>query len=285
MKRLVLLIGAAIIVAACGSGGTVPTSDTPGSGPVVGEAGLTALEPLTAEIGSVPRFEWEPVDGAVEYRLAVLGPKGPIWAWEGSETSVNLGGLTGDRPELMPGPVVVLGTSWTVAAFDASGAVIDVVGPISITDEPVTQPDTPATTTTPVDELTAADLPDPCSLIDQDDVDAIFGKPVEPGVTSETAGSGGTASGRSCSWGSLSTLGARIHLTPSYVTPMSVCDYCETIDGYGDEAWGGITDQGSGGGILVVVASGLGIQVEAYGPDVTLEQLGTLADALLVGLP
>lgn len=134
-------------------------------------------------------------------------------------------------------------------------------------------------------DISASDLPDPCTLIDQDDVDAIFGKPVDPGESRETAGSGGTASGRSCTWGSLSTLDARIHVSPSYVTPLSVCDYCEPVTGYGDEAWGGVTDLGSGGGTFVVISDGLGIQVEAFGPDVTLEQLEGLAEDLLAGLP
>jgi hypothetical protein len=42
---------------------------------------------------------------------------------------------------------------------------------------------------------------------------------------------------------------------------------------------------GSRGGIFVVITDGLGVQVEANGPDVTLEQLEALADSLLTGLP
>ncbi len=134
-------------------------------------------------------------------------------------------------------------------------------------------------------ELTASDLPDPCTLIAQEDVDAIFGKAVEPGESRETTGSGGTASGRSCGWGSLSTLSTTIYLSASYLVPLDVCDWCEPLSGYGDEAWGGITDLGSGGGQLMVTEGDLGIQIDAFGPDVTLEQLGNLADSLIAGLP
>jgi len=131
----------------------------------------------------------------------------------------------------------------------------------------------------------AADLPDPCILISQEDVDAIFGKVVEPGESRETTGSGGTASGRSCGWGSISTLSTSIFVSTSYLVPLDVCDWCEPVSGYGDEAWGGITDLGSGGGQLMVIEGDLGVQIDAFGPDVTLEQLGDLADDLIAGLP
>jgi len=131
----------------------------------------------------------------------------------------------------------------------------------------------------------AADLPDPCTLIAQEDVDAIFGKVVEPGESRETTGSGGTASGRSCGWGSISTLSASIFVSTSYLVPLDVCDWCEPVSGYGDEAWGGITDLGSGGGQLMIIEGDLGIQIDAFGPEVTVEQLGGLANSLLAGLP
>jgi len=287
MRRLAFFVAVVVIVTGCGPDEGTPNAGEPDGASVTGEAGLTALGPLEAEVGSVPRFEWSSIEGAVLYRLVVVGPNGPIWAWEGTKTSVNLGGLTGDRPELMPGPVVEDDTSWSVAAFDTDGNVIDVVGPINLTGDSTSNPEPPASTTTTeaVEELTAADLPDPCTLISQEDVDAIFGKVMEPGESRETTGSGETASGRSCRWGTLSTLSTTIYLSTSYLVPLDVCDWCEPIDGYGDEAWGGITDLGSGGGRLMVVAGDHGIQIEAYGPDVTLEQLGTMAESLLAGLP
>ena len=49
--------------------------------------------------------------------------------------------------------------------------------------------------------VTAADLPDPCNLIDQADAEDIFGGEVAAGESGETPGSGGTVSGRDCDWG------------------------------------------------------------------------------------
>jgi hypothetical protein len=134
--------------------------------------------------------------------------------------------------------------------------------------------------------VTAADLPDPCDLIDHSDVEDIFGSEVAAGESGETPGSGGTVSGRDCDWKQgLSTLSATIFVSTNYLVPPDVCEWCEPIDGYGDEAWGGITDLGSGGGTLMIVADDLGIQVEAYGPEVTIDQLGAMAESLLAGLP
>lgn len=135
-------------------------------------------------------------------------------------------------------------------------------------------------------EVAAADLPDPCALIDQADVDDIFGTPVDPGESRETRGSGNSSSGRACHWTQgLATVDAAIVVSTNYLVPLTVCDWCEPVDGYGDEAWGGTTDQGSGGGTLAIIADDLGVQIQAFGPDVTLEQLGTLADSLLAELP
>lgn len=143
--------------------------------------------------------------------------------------------------------------------------------------------DSPANGTSHVE---AADLPDPCELIDQADAEDIFGGEVAAGESGETPGSGGTISGRDCDWNQgLSTLSATIFVSTNYLVPPDVCDWCEPIDGYGDEAWGGITDLGSGGGTLMIVADGLGIQIEAFGPDVTIDQLGAMAENLLAGLP
>jgi len=74
-------------------------------------------------------------------------------------------------------------------------------------------------------------------------------------------------------------------VSTSYLVPLDVCDWCEPVSGYGDEAWGGITDLGSGGGQLMIIDGDLGIQIDAFGPEVTVEQLGGLANSLLAGLP
>ncbi len=85
------------------------------------------LGPPTDGAGEVPSFSWETVPGAATYRLVVLdGDRGPIWAWEGAETSVNLGGLPDERPAGEPGPVIGPGSSWSVTALDAKGHVVAV---------------------------------------------------------------------------------------------------------------------------------------------------------------
>ncbi len=85
------------------------------------------LGPPTDGAGEVPTFSWETVPGAATYRLVVLdGDRGPIWAWEGAETSVNLGGLPDERPAGEPGPVIGPGSSWSVTALDAKGHVVAV---------------------------------------------------------------------------------------------------------------------------------------------------------------
>lgn len=85
------------------------------------------LGPPTDGAGEVPTFSWEAVPGAATYRLVVLdADRGPIWAWEGAETSVNLGGLPDERPAGEPGPVIEPGSSWSVTALDAKGHVVAV---------------------------------------------------------------------------------------------------------------------------------------------------------------
>lgn len=276
MRRMAVLVALLMLLGACASDSAAPQ---------VGVAGLSLLGPYEAEVGTVPRFEWSDVDGAAKYRLVVLGPQGPIWAWEGTETSVNLGGLTGDRPELMPGPVVEAGTSWSVAAFDASGAVLDIVGPIEIAPAGTSATTEPESTTT-LGEVLSEDLPDPCALVPQEAIDEIFGENAPVGEPGDVMGPGNTSGGRQCSWSrGIPTLWAYIFIRPGFLTPMEMCDYCETIDGYGDEAWAGETDLGSGGSLIAISVAGLGVQLSADGLGVTVEQLEPIAAAVLAGLP
>jgi hypothetical protein len=113
--------------AASGSGGAVPTAvGSPLVEPDVA-ATLELLAPPTEGAGEVPTFSWAAVSGASTYRLVVLdGDRGPIWAWEGAETSVNLGGLPNERPAGEPGPVIGPGSSWSVTALDDEGHVVAV---------------------------------------------------------------------------------------------------------------------------------------------------------------
>lgn len=247
--------------------------------------GPDGASPVEAEVGSVPTFEWAPIDGAALYRLAVLGSEGPIWAWEGPETTVNLGGLVGDRPEGMAGPVVLAGTSWSVAAFDEAGRVLEVVGPIVLSEggAPTATSAEPESTAEP----SASDLPDPCALVLQADVDALLGGPGGPGDSGDVSGPGDTVGGRSCSWsqGFGSTLRVSIFVRPGFLTPIDICsEYCEPIAGIGNEAWGGASDRGAGGALVAISVDGLGVQVSADGLGASVEQLIPLAESVLAGL-
>jgi hypothetical protein len=119
-----------------GSGDANATSGPSGAAPTAAGSPLVApdvaptfelLGPPTDGAGEVPTFSWETVAGAATYRLVVLDrDRGPIWAWEGAETSVNLGGLPDERPAGEPGPVVGPGSSWSVTALDDQGHVVAV---------------------------------------------------------------------------------------------------------------------------------------------------------------
>jgi len=118
--------------------GTPSTGSTPvAEGSPLAAPGAEAIEltgPPIEDAGEVPTFAWTAVSGAASYRLVVLDPEGgPIWSWQGTETSVNLGGLPSERPVGEAGPVIEAGSSWTVAALDVAGHVmaVSVARPIS----------------------------------------------------------------------------------------------------------------------------------------------------------
>ena len=111
------------IVATDASGATDTTVTIPE--PLAPELPLVRLlAPLATTTELAPEFSWEPVAGAVTYRLAVLGADGPVWSWEGPATSVRLGGFTEDRPAGFPGPVIDGSTTWSVVALGADGAIV-----------------------------------------------------------------------------------------------------------------------------------------------------------------
>jgi hypothetical protein len=99
-----------------------PTTTVPlDTGEPFGETwGLPDVAQLTPLVGGGPRplFEWAPTEGADGYMLWVYTPDGsPYWSWMGSDTSTYLGGavqLADDRP----GPRVIDGMTWVIAAVD-----------------------------------------------------------------------------------------------------------------------------------------------------------------------
>jgi hypothetical protein len=131
----------------------------------------------------------------------------------------------------------------------------------------------------------AADLPDPCALVAQDDVDAVFGGSSPTAVAGDVSGPGDSVGGRSCSWSAgTSSLWVSVFVKASFLAPTGICDYCSPIEDLGNEAWGGETDKGSGGALLAVSIDGSGVQVEAIGLDATVDQLVPLAEGVISGL-
>lgn len=122
-----------VILGACtggeaGNGGTA--GERGSAGERVGDGAVEATVELTAPpeegAGEMPTFEWEPVEGSAAYRLVVLDAEGqPVWAWEGPDTTVALGGVP-ERPEGAEGPVLTAGSTWSVAALDGEGHVVAV---------------------------------------------------------------------------------------------------------------------------------------------------------------
>ncbi|MHB8859208.1 MAG: hypothetical protein ACYC6Z_06985 [Thermoleophilia bacterium] len=113
----------AVLILAAGCGGSDEAGEA--SSHELISPGLPAIElvaPAVTGAGEVPAFEWNPVDGAVSYRLVILDGGGNVlWAWTGADTRVNLGGLQFERPEGVGGPVLTSESSWSVVASDASG--------------------------------------------------------------------------------------------------------------------------------------------------------------------
>lgn len=89
---------------------------------------VSLIGPPQTGAGVGPTFEWDAADGAASYRLSVLGPDGPIWLWEGAETSVALALRPDPRPASAPALEIVAGSSWSVAALDAAGDLIAISG-------------------------------------------------------------------------------------------------------------------------------------------------------------
>jgi hypothetical protein len=91
----------------------------------VGDVRLDA--PPQRGAGQAPIFGWEPVGGAARYQLFVRDAHGvALWAWQGADTSVRIGGLSVARPSGTGGPQLVAGSSWFVIALDSGGKVLAV---------------------------------------------------------------------------------------------------------------------------------------------------------------
>ena len=112
----------AVALAGCGSSGTGGSEEVSGAPMDAGLPQIKLLKPGASGGGEVPNFVWEAVQDAMRYRLVVTDSAGKLlWAWSGADTAVNLGGLPGDRPADISGPVITPGCNWSVIAFNAAG--------------------------------------------------------------------------------------------------------------------------------------------------------------------
>ena len=83
---------------------------------------VASLSTPTHGRGARPALAWAPVAGAASYRVVLLDrSRRPSWAWQGDSTSVLVGGTSKPVPAGASGPRVAKGSTWSVAAFDASG--------------------------------------------------------------------------------------------------------------------------------------------------------------------
>lgn len=162
------------------------------------EVQLTA--PASQHAGTSPVFGWNPIEGAYFYRLSLLTDGGPLWAWEGTQTSVRLGGYTA---EPAPGATALRLTEpgwWSVSALDYAGELIAISALFAISpDERAPAPLAPPRPGTGASSDSAsAGANDVCSLLTEEEVTAhLGGALLGPGVASE----GGGGRYHSCEWG------------------------------------------------------------------------------------
>lgn len=100
-------------------------ADQPGESLDLGLRPVLLTAPTVAAAGERPAFAWEPVDGAALYTLAIVADSGePLWAWQGPETAVILGGWIEVPPPEAPGPLLLGPSNWFVVARDGEGRAI-----------------------------------------------------------------------------------------------------------------------------------------------------------------
>jgi hypothetical protein len=104
-----------------------PETEPPVTSPLADVAAMTITE-ITP--GDRPRFTWEPVDDAVEYSLVVADEGGRvIWAWRGTETSIDLGAGLIDGNE---GPRLGPGSTLDLFALATDGTILAASGPVPL---------------------------------------------------------------------------------------------------------------------------------------------------------
>lgn len=157
MRALILAVGVLLVAAACSTpDGAADTADVAAEATTVASSSTTVpsatqqaptttslapqAEPLlaganpviqitpTEGVGLRPTLDWEAIEGADTYFLVVKDEAGTAyWAWEGSGTSIPLGGAEfpdgyGNGPTIGPGYV------WSVSAYAGDGTILAISG-------------------------------------------------------------------------------------------------------------------------------------------------------------
>jgi hypothetical protein len=215
---------------------------------------IELLGPGETGVGRAPTFAWTPVTAATTYRLSVLAPDAPTWAWLGAATSVRYGGV----PEGVNGPSLRPGSWWSVAALGHDGTVLAMseLRAVSPTDERGPEPawangsmvasggqDAP---TAPASAAPASAAPDPaapaqgggpilgraCDLLSAGAIaDAIEGEWGAPELT--TFGQGGSW----CEWTSARGSILSVSIGPAGHYDPDGWGADETLEGIGDKAY------------------------------------------------
>lgn len=86
----------------------------------------------TEGVGFRPMLSWEAIEGAGSYFLVVKDDAGaPYWAWDGTETSIPLGGAS-FPDDIGNGPTIAPGYTWSVSAYAADGTILAISGDRSL---------------------------------------------------------------------------------------------------------------------------------------------------------
>jgi hypothetical protein len=251
---LLALAVLAAMVAACGGGGVSPRGANDPARPTTSTAATSAaattrarpalfaslpqvelLAPEPVNAGRAPTFRWATVPAAATYRVAVLAPDAPSWAWTGTETSVRYGGVA----EGANGPSLRPGSWWSVAALASDGAIVAISDLRAVS--PGGDPGPPPTWTERLPDAAAPSASAPptgsiagrwCDLLTPDEIAAAIGGEWPGHEPFAYAGDSG-----GCDW--TSSRGSKLSLS---VQPRGQYDpdgwgADETIDGLGEQAY------------------------------------------------
>lgn len=135
------------------------------------------LAPGGQDAGLSPVFSWDPVDRAASYLLTLIDGNGPLWSWQGDQTSVRLGGYS---TEPAPGAGALRLQQpgwWTVSAYSTSGELLAISDARSVSpDARRPSPAAPSEATAPAPVPSAQPEPlDVCSLLTEKEVTDHFG--------------------------------------------------------------------------------------------------------------